>query len=55
MNVLELIRHMQQFPLDTEVIMWDCDGGADFPCTGSIYDNEHKTLELSTDLGDKDG
>lgn len=55
MNVHELIQHLQQFPGDTRVVMWDCDGGADFPCTGSIYDHKHQTLELSTDLGDEDG
>ena len=52
-KIHELIAHLKNYPGDAEVIMWDCDGGADFPCTGGIYDHAHKTLELSTELGDE--
>lgn len=52
MTVHELIQHLQNFPAGARVIMWDCDGGADFPCVGSIYDHQHQTVELTTDLGE---
>ena len=54
MNVKELIEHLSTFDSEVVVLAFNCDGMAEYPITGSLYDDVNKTLELCTDTDEEE-
>ena len=54
MNVKELIEHLSTFDDEVVMLAFNCDGMAEYPITGSLYDDVNKTLELCTDTDEEE-
>jgi hypothetical protein len=49
MKIKELIKLLQLYPEDTEVMAFDASVSWTAPVTGALYDSGDETLELTTD------